>query len=68
MDRLDPARSLIVDVIATLEDATEALMPGQAPKSSADEVVAGITVLRAVAETLNEHADQLAATVEASKP
>jgi hypothetical protein len=68
MDRLEPARALIVDVIATLEDATEALMPGQAPNSSADEIFAGIAVLRAVAETLIKHADQLEASVEGSKP
>ena len=68
MDGLDPARALIVDVIATLEDATEALMPGQAPSSSAEEIVASLTVLREVADTLNDYAEQIAATAEASKP
>lgn len=68
MDRLDPAHALIVEAFSTLEDATEALMPGQAPNSSADEIVAGITVLHAIADKLIKYAEQLASAVEASTP
>lgn len=67
MDRLDPARALIVEVIATFEDATEALMPGQAPSSSEDEIVATLTLLHAIAGTLLKYAEQLENSVDAPK-
>ena len=47
MDTVDDARASMVDVIAELEQAIEAAMPGQAPGSDAGEIRKAIAEVRA---------------------
>lgn len=57
MDKLDPAREIIVDAIAKLELAIEDLMAGQAPRSSRAEIVEASASIRKVGEVLRSHAE-----------
>ena len=59
MDKLDPARVIIVEAIATLENGIEELMPGQAPLSSKADIVEASTALRKLGEALREHAERI---------
>lgn len=56
MDKLDPARVIMVEAIATMENAIETLMPAQAPGSTPDDIRHGTVQIRAVAEHLIRHA------------
>jgi hypothetical protein len=64
MDDLDHARVIVVEAIATLENAVEALMPAQAPGSSRDEIHQGIDQMRSVAERLIQHAQAVEAVMD----
>jgi hypothetical protein len=57
MDKLDPARELIVEAIGTLERSIESLVPAQAPRSTSDEINAGIQKLRSLAVAIAHQAD-----------
>lgn len=59
MDKLDSAREIIVEAIATLENAIESLMPAQAPRSTDVDISVGAQKLRSVARALFEHADRV---------
>lgn len=64
MDDLDPARVIVVEAIAALENAVEALMPAQAPESMRDEIRQGTDRLRAVAQRLLPHAQAVEAVLD----
>lgn len=57
MDKLDPAREIIVEAIGTLECGIESLMPAQAPRSNSDEIEAGVRKLRALALAITHYAN-----------
>ena len=61
MDKLDPARVIIVEAIATLENAIEALMPAQAPTSTQDDIRRGADQMRVITARLIQHAQAVAA-------
>lgn len=50
---------IIVEAIATLEDAIEDLMIGQAPRSSKADIAEASVSLRNVSEVLRGHADRI---------
>lgn len=54
MDKVDDARAAMVEVIAELEHAIEAAMPGQAPRSSPGEIMAAIAEVRATLSLAEE--------------
>lgn len=56
MDDFDPARVIMVEAIATMENAIEALIPAQAPGSTRGDIRQGTDRLCAVAKRLLEHA------------
>lgn len=64
MDELDPARVIVVEAIATLENAIEVLMPAQAPGSSRDKIRQGTDRLRAVAQRLIQNAQAVEAVLD----
>ena len=68
MKLLDPMRADIVTVIGHLEEAITALMPGQAPSSTADEIeeaIAGAAAeLGAASERLVEINSNLLAVLK----
>ena len=64
MDDLDPARVIVVESIAALENAIEALMPAQAPGSSRDEFRQGADHMRATAQRLIQRAQAIEAILE----
>lgn len=64
MDELDPARVIVVEAIATLENAIEALMPAQAPGSTRDDIRQGADRMRSVAQRLIQHAHAAEAHLE----
>lgn len=68
MDDLDPARVIVVDAIATLENAIEALMPAQAPRSMYADVRQGADQIRSVAERLIQYAEAVEAILERLEP
>ncbi|MEL7482425.1 MAG: hypothetical protein AAGJ29_12795 [Pseudomonadota bacterium] len=59
MDELDPARVIVVETIATLEDVIEELMPAQAPCSKEAEIRIGIQTLRQTCASLAKFADRI---------
>lgn len=59
MDKLDPARILIVEAIGMLENAIEPLMPGQAPASTVEELSRATEHLKTTVERLRLHATQI---------
>lgn len=59
MDKLDPAREIVVEAIGTLEDAIESLMPVQAPRSTSADIAAGVRELRLIALKIVEHANRV---------
>lgn len=63
MDELDPARVIVVEAIATLENVIEALMPAQAPGSTRDDIRQGTDQIRSVAERLIQHAQAVEAVI-----
>ena len=63
MDELDPARVLVVEAIAMLEDAIEELIPAQAPSSTEAEIRAGVRTLRQIRVSLIDVADRIEASV-----
>lgn len=56
MDKLDSAREIIVEVIAALEDAIEALMPAQAPGSEHGDISESSELVRSLSNRLIQHA------------
>lgn len=64
MDQLDPTRVIIVESIATLENAIERLMPAQAPRSTHSDVRQGADQLRAVVKQLIQHAEAVESALE----
>ena len=63
MDELDPARVLVVEAIAMLEDAIEELMPAQAPSSTEAEIRTGARTLRQSSVSLMDVANQIESSV-----
>ena len=59
MDKLDPAREIVVEAIETLENAIEGLMPAPAPRSTRDDITGGVHELRLIALAMVEHADRV---------
>lgn len=59
MDELDPAREIVFEAIATLEQAIEDLMTGQAPRSSKGDIAEASASLRKVGEALRCHAERI---------
>lgn len=59
MDKLDPAREIIVEAIGTLESAIESLMSAQAPRSTSDDIDAGVRKLRSLVLALSHHAENV---------
>lgn len=64
MDKLDSARVIIVEAIATLENAIEALMPAQAPGSTQPDVGQAAEQIRTIGEHLLQHAQAVEAALE----
>ena len=66
MDELDPAREIIVQAIATLEDAIGDLMAGQAPRSSRTDVAGASASLKKTGEVIREHAERIDDTMNSA--
>ncbi|WOR15295.1 hypothetical protein RYZ27_01275 [Hyphomonas sp. FCG-A18] len=59
MDRLDSAREIVVEVIAGLEDAIEALMSAQAPGSTHRDISESSELIRSLSNSLIQHAQAI---------
>lgn len=68
MDELDPVREIIVEAIATLEHGIEDLMLGQAPRSSAAEILEAAVALRRLSEALRGHAERIDSSLKPCDP
>lgn len=64
MDELDPARVIIVEAIATLENAVEALIPAQAPTSTQDDIRQGADQMRVITDRLIQNAQAVEAVLD----
>lgn len=68
MDELDPARIQIVQALISLGDAIEAAMPGQAPRSTRDEILDAIQATKTHLHTAVAYLDKAEELARKSPP